>query len=63
VVCRMLIASFCLSPSLCSFSAALCQALLCHLVIHSPSHNLDPVQSKSDSDVDPCLHLDNAREI
>jgi hypothetical protein len=46
-----------------SFPAtSLCQALLCHLVIHSPSHNLDPVQSKLDSYVDLCPHLDNTRE-
>jgi len=38
------------------------KALLCHLVIHSPSHNLDPVQSKLDSYVDLCPHLDNTRE-
>jgi len=38
------------------------KALLCHLVIHAPSHNLAPVQAKLDSYVDLCPHLDNTRE-
>jgi len=38
------------------------KALLCHLVLAAPSHQLEGVTRKLDSYVDMCPHLDNTRE-
>jgi alpha-soluble NSF attachment protein len=38
------------------------KALLCHLAMAAPSHQMNGVQSTLDAYVDMCPHLDNTRE-